>query len=131
MKPTKHKDRRGYKNIGKIDTRKAAKDLLEDEIDESLEKQKPNIQFEPINIDRIVNLFHTYLYGFNSTCYMGKYDTLITNPKDSELLAIAEINELAEHNRLVRLGMKLTYRLTQRPVIVTDPIEDIEFEDEA
>lgn len=62
---------------------------------------------------------------------MGKYDTLINNPKKSELLAIAEINELAEQNRLKRLGMKLQYRVQKRFVISTSKVIDSEFEDQA
>ncbi len=62
---------------------------------------------------------------------MGKYDTLINNPKDSELLAIAEINELAEQNRLTVLTLRLRYRVDRRPVLTMHVISDDEFEDKA
>ncbi len=62
---------------------------------------------------------------------MGKYDDIIDNPKDDELIGIAEINELAERNRLVRLGMSLQYRLDKRPILTTQRIQDDEFDDKA
>ena len=62
---------------------------------------------------------------------MGKYDDIIDNPKKDELIGIAEINELAERNRLVRLGMTLQYRLDKRPILSTKKIEDTEFDDKA
>lgn len=62
---------------------------------------------------------------------MGKYDDIIDNPKKDELIGIAEINELAERNRLVRLGMSLQYRLDKRPIVSTVKISDDEFDDKA
>lgn len=62
---------------------------------------------------------------------MGKYDDIISNPKDKDKMVIAEINELAESNRLKRLGMSLQYRLDKRPILTTQKINDDEFEDQA
>lgn len=62
---------------------------------------------------------------------MGKYDDIIDNPKDKDLMVIAEINELAEQNRCYRLDLKLRYLIQRRPVKTTDVVPDSEFEDQA